>query len=111
MDKLTVMGDLTNSSAGVALFQSVALVTPNPFPIILFFIWIVGIAAIYFTQLKTTGKKRFWQSAVAMSFACFILSLSLAALNSVTITILEGYWVAFYILMTIGSWYLLTQYK
>ena len=110
MEMLTTITDLS-TNAGLAMFQSVALATPAFFPMMLFVIWIFGTASSYFAILKTTGKKRFWQSFTAMSFATFILSLPLASLNTTTITILSGYWVGFFILTVLLSWYGLSQYK
>jgi len=110
MDKFITITDLS-TNAGLAMFQSVALATPAFFPMMLFVIWIFGTASSYFAILKTTGKKRFWQSFTAMSFATFILSLPLASLNTTTITILSGYWVGFFILTVLLSWYGLSQYK
>lgn len=106
------IGDLTNSSAGMALFQSISLATNSMFfPLMLFMLWLFGAGASYFTILKLTGKKRFWHSLTSMSFVMFLASLLLASMNTTTAILLNGYWVGFYILMTLGSWYALTQYK
>jgi hypothetical protein len=80
-------------------------------PIILFFVWILGTASSYYAILTLTGKKRFWHSLTAMSFATFLMSLILAAMNEADFTFLSGYWVAFYILMTMASYFLLDRYK
>jgi len=110
MDKFTTITDLS-SSAGLALFQSLALAMPGFFPMVLFCIWIFGTASSYFAILATTSKKRFWQSFTSMSFATFILSLPLASMNTATVTVLSGYWIGFFILATLFSWYGLSQYK
>jgi hypothetical protein len=110
MDKYQTITDLPTTGA-LALMQSVSLANSAFFPMILFMIWIFGTASSYFTILKTTGKKRFWQSFTAMSFATFILSLSITAMNTTEVTILSGYWVGFFILSTLLSWYGLSQYK
>lgn len=110
MQKYKTMADF----GGVGIIQMMsAVVTAIPpfFSIMLFTIWIFGTAASYFSILKLTGKKRFWHSLTAMSFSMFLSSLLLAAQNSTEITFLSGYWVGFYILMTIVSWVLLDRYK
>jgi hypothetical protein len=61
--------------------------------------------------LKTTGKKRFWHSLTAMAFVTFLASLLISAMNTATTTYLSGYWVGFYILMIIASWFFLDNYK
>ena len=93
------------------LFKSVVTAIPDFFPIILFFVWIFFTGASYFTILKTTGKKRFLHSLTAMSFITFLLSLLIAAMNEADFIFLNGYWVGFYILMTVVSTYMLSQYK
>lgn len=95
----------------VPLLSAVVTAVPGFFSIILFVILIVGTGSSYFSILKTTGKKRFWHSLTAMSFVTFILSLVITAMNTATIEFLNGYWVGFYILMTLGSWFMLTNYK
>ena len=94
------------------LFKSIVTATNGEFfPVILFFLWIFFTGASYFTILKTTGKKRFWHSLTAMSFVCFFLSLFIVAMNEADFTFLKGYWVGFYILMTIVSLFMLDKYK
>jgi hypothetical protein len=93
------------------LFKSIVTAIPEFFPIILFFIWIFFSGASYFIILKTTGKKRFWHVLTAMSFVTFLLSLLIAAINEVDFVFLSGYWVGFYILMTVVSVFMLSQYK
>lgn len=110
MDKLTTITDLSTTGS-LAMIQSLALAMPSFFPIMLFMIFIFGTASSYFVILKTTGKKRFWHSLTAMSFATFIFSITLAAMNTVDITILDGYWIGFFILTTLFSWWGLSQYK
>ena len=95
----------------IPMFSAISTVIPLFFPILLFLIWIFGTAASYFTILKTTGKKRFWHSLTAFSFATFISSLLVAAQNTESITFLNGYWIGFYITMTVVSWVLLDRYK
>lgn len=110
MQKYKTMADF----GGVGIIQMMsAVVTAIPpfFSIMLFAIWIFGTAASYFSILKLTGKKRFWHSLTAMSFSMFLSSLLLAAQNTTDITFLSGYWVGFYILMTVMSWVLLDRYK
>ena len=46
-----------------------------------------------------------------MSFVTFLLSLLIASMNEASFTFLSGYWVAFYILMTLISWFILDRYK
>ena len=95
----------------IPMFSAIVTVIPLFFPIMLFLIWIFGTAASYFIILKTTGKKRFWHSLTAFSFATFISSLLIAAQNTATIVFLNGYWIGFYITMTVVSWVLLDRYK
>lgn len=93
------------------MFKSISTAIPDFFSIILFFLWIFFTGASYFTILKTTGKKRFFHSLTAMSFVMFLSSLLIAAMNEIDFVFLNGYWVGFYILMTIVSTYMLSQYK
>ena len=111
MDYYRTLGDFTNSSASLALVQSVAVAVPPFFPVALFLIWLLGTASSYYAMLRMTGKKRFWNALTAMSFAIFLISLLFSSMNTSEVTILSGYWVGFYILMTLGSWYALTQHK
>jgi len=93
------------------LLKSNVTAVPEFFPITLFFIWIFFTGASYFTILKTTGKKRFWHCLTAMSFVSFLFSLFIAALNEADFIFLNGYWVGFYILMTVASLFMLDKYK
>lgn len=103
-----------NDFGGVGIVPMLsAIVTAIPlfFPIILFFIWLFGTGASYFAILKMTGRKRFWHSLTSFSFVTFLMSLLIAGMNTADITFLSGYWVGFYILMTIASFILLDRYK
>lgn len=111
MQKYKTIRDFNESVGAMPVIESVVTAVPPFFSVILFFIWILGMAGSYFAILKTTGKKRFWHCATAMSFATFIFSLLISAMNTVTITYLNGYWVGFYILMTLTSWFMLSNYK
>lgn len=95
----------------IAILQSVSLAVPIFFPLIIFVFWLLGSASSYFIILKTTGKKRFFNSLTSMSFVMFLVSLLLASMNTSEVTLISGYWVAFYIIATAFSWYGLTQYK
>jgi len=96
----------------VPLLKAVTQATMGQFlAITLFIIWILGTASSYFAILKTTGNKRFWQCLTSMSFATFLMSLVLAGMNEATFTFLSGYWVGFYIVMTMASFFLLDRYK
>jgi len=113
MDYYATMGDLTTESVGsfLAFFQAIALAVPMFFSLAIFLFWILGAASSYFVILKTTGKKRFFHVIAAMSFVMFLVSLFLAGMNTASVTIMSGYWVAFYIVATALSWYGLSQYK
>jgi len=95
----------------MAMFESVVTAVPLFFPVTLFMIFLFGSGASYFTILKTTGNKRFWHSLTAMGFVTFLLSLTISAMNTSTTEYLSGYWVGFYIMMVIGSWFILVNYK
>jgi len=110
MQKYLLMEDFGGQGV-VPLLSAIVTAIPPFFSIMLFVLWIFGTAASYFSILKTTGKKRFWHSLTAVSFVMFLGSLVLAAQNTSTITFLDGYWIGFYILMTILSWVLLDRYK
>lgn len=100
------------SSEGVMpILDSIVTAIPPFFSILLFVIWIVGTVASYYAILFSTGKKRPFHSATAMSFVMFIASLVVASMNSSSLEYLSGYWVAFYILATLLSWYGLRNYK
>jgi hypothetical protein len=113
MEYYQTIADLTSETTNsfMALFQSIALAVPIFFPLTLFLIWVFGSASSYFIILKTTGKKRFFHTATSMSFVMFIVSLLIVSMNTSEVTIMSGYWVAFYIVATAFSWYGLTQYK
>lgn len=109
MEKLKVMSDFGGVGV-VPLLSSIVTAIDLFFPILLFFVWIFGTASAYFAMLNFTGRKRFFHALVGMSFATFIMALVLAGMNS-TITYLSGYWVAFYLVMTVISFVLLDRYK
>ena len=112
MEKYQTYTNFTNGTIGVTpVIQSVVTAVPVFFPVTLFFFWLLIAGSSYFTILKTTGKKRFWQSLTASSFVTFILSLVVASMNTTAVTVLQGYWIGFYILMTLVSWYMLSNYK
>lgn len=110
MQKYLTMQDFGGVGV-IPLLKAIVTAIPQFFPIILFFIWILGTASSYYAILQFTGRKRFWHCLTAMSFATFIMSLVLAAMNEADFTFLSGYWVAFYILMVMGSWFILDRYK
>ena len=111
MEKYKTIIDFPNVDGIMKVIYSVVTAIPPFFPIMLFVFWLGGAAISYFAVLQITGRKRFWHCLTAMSFSCFLLSLLLAAMNTTTIKILDGYWVGFYILMTLVSWWLLSNYK
>jgi hypothetical protein len=86
---------------------SIESAVPGFFTILTFCIWIFGTAASYFSILNNSGRKGILQSLTAMSFVSFLVALLFSALNSSEMTILSGYWVGFYILMTVTSYYLM----
>ena len=110
VEKYRVMADFGGQGV-IPLLKSIVTAIPPFFAIIIFVAWIFGTAATYFTILKTTGKKRFWNCLTAMSFATFLMSLVIAAMNESDFTFLSGYWVGFYILMTLASYFILDRYK
>ena len=110
MQKYKTMIDFPAESGAIPVLNSVVTAIPYFFPIILFVIWILGSGGAYYAILKTTGKKRFWACLTSMSFISYLLSLIIASMNN-TVEYLNGYWVRFYILMTLGSFFLLTHYK
>ncbi len=95
----------------VPIFDSIVSAVPVFWSTTLFVIWLFLTGASYFAMLKATGKKRFWNALTAVSFIVFIASLLIAAMNHDAITYLSGYWVGFYIMMTLVSWYMLANYK
>jgi len=108
--KYKVMSDFGGQGI-IPLMKAIVTAVPPFFSIVLFMIWILGTASSYFAILTTTGKKRFWHCLTSMSFATFLMSLLLAAMNEASSTFLSGYWVGFYILMTLASFFLLDRYK
>lgn len=110
MQKYKTMADF--GGVGIMnLLSAVVTAIPPFFSIVLFCIWLFGTGASYFTMLKITGKKRFFNALTAMSFVTFLASLLLAAQNTEDIIFLNGYWVGFYIVMTVISWILLDRHK
>jgi len=110
MEQLKTMEDFAGVGA-VPLFDAILTAVPRFFSITLFVIWLFLTGSSYFTMLKTTGKKRFWHALTAVSFVVFVASLVVAAMNKPEIVYLSGYWVGFYVLMTLASWYMLSNYK
>ena len=110
MQKYSTMAEFGGSGV-IPLMKAIVTAIPPFFSIILFMVWILGTASSYFAILKTTGKKRFWHSLTAMSFSTFLMSLVLSAMNEASFTYINGYWVGFYILMTIASFIALDRYK
>lgn len=96
----------------VPYLSAISTAIPPFWAITIFILWLFVNAASYFAILKTTGKKRFFHTLTATSFVMFLISIMIAAMNGLNnITFLSGYWVAFYLLMTAISWWLLTRYK
>ena len=110
MEKYKTMADFGGVGA-MPLMEAIVSAVPVFFPVMLFVLWIFGTASSYFMILKTTGKKRFWHSLTAMAFIVFLASLLISAMNTATTEYLSGYWVGFYILMVLGSWFFLDTYK
>lgn len=110
MDYYKTVADFPDESYIVALIYSVSSAMPLFFPILLFVIWLFGAGASYFAILRSTGRKRFFHVITAFSFASFILSLLFASLNG-AVTVMSGYWVGFYALMTGLSYLGLSFYK
>jgi hypothetical protein len=105
----TVNGTITGFKPFV---DSIVTVVPGFFPILLFFlIFIGGTLGVYFSILKTTGNKRFFESLTAMSFISFLIAGIVALNNSAAIEYLSGYWVVFYIVATIISFIVMSNNK
>lgn len=101
-----------NGTGLVPVMSAVNTAIPPFWGFMLFVLWVVLNAAAYFSILKLTGRKRFFHTFTASSFVFFLISLVIAAMNNVNdITFLSGYWVAFYILMTVIGWFMLKEYK
>lgn len=100
-----------NGSGLVPIMSSVSTAVPPFWALFLFVFWLSINGASYFAILKLTGKKRFFHTFTAVSFTIFLASLAIAAMNTATIEFLNGYWVAFYLLMTVAGWFLLHYYK
>lgn len=113
MEKYKTILDFNNSvSTGLTpVLSSVVTAIPPFFSIILFTIFLFSAGASYFAILQTTGKKRLWHCLTGSSFFTFLLSLIILVQNTTDVTYLSGYWVGFYILMVLGSWFMLSNYK
>ena len=108
--QLCTMADFGGQGV-IPMLQAIITSVPPFFSLFIFCVWIFGTASSYFAIAKLTGKKRFWHALTAMSFICFLLSLTIVAMNQVDFVFLSGYWVGYYILMILGSWYMLSNYK
>jgi len=96
----------------IPYLSAISTAIPSFWSITLFVLWIVVNAASYFAILKLTGRKRFWHTFTSVTFAFFIISLVIAAMNGTnSIIFLSGYWVAWYIIWTVIGWILLENYK
>jgi hypothetical protein len=111
MEKYKTMADFNNTVGVMPIMSAVVTAVPIFFPLTLFCVFIFGTGTSYYMILKSTGKKRFFHSLTAMAFITFLASLIVASMNTATITYLSGYWVGFYIVMTLISWLLLDSYK
>lgn len=113
MEKYKTILDFNNSvSAGlIPLLESVVTAVPPFFSILLFTLFIFSAGSSYYSILLTTGKKRFWHCLTGSSFLTFLLSLLILVQNTATTTYLNGYWVGFYIMMILASWFMLSNYK
>jgi len=110
MQKYLIMTDF-NGSGFVPIMSAVSTAIPPFWSLLLFVFWITINATSYFAILKLTGKKRFFHTFTATSFIIFLTSIIITAQNTASITFLEGYWVGFYILMTVIGYVLLEKYK
>jgi len=110
MEKYKVAADF-NGSGLMPIMSSVTTAIPQYWSYTLFVLWIALNAAAYFAILKLTGKKRFWHTFTSTSFVFFVVSLVVAFMNTATIRFLSGYWIGFYILMTVIGYVLLENYK
>lgn len=96
----------------IPYLSAISTFIPIFWPAILFILWIGINATSYFAILKTTAKKRFFHTFIAVSFVFFIISLLIASMNGINdITFLEGYWVAWYLMCTVIGFVLLENYK
>ena len=113
MDKYKTMLDFPADNGIIPVLKAIVTAIPPFFPIIIFVLWLLGTGGVYYSILKTTGKKRFWSCLTSMSFICFLLTLVIASMNFIngSVEFISGYWVGFYILMTLISWYMLANYK
>jgi len=96
----------------IPYMSAISTAIPTFWPATLFVLWLVINAASYFSILKSTGKKRFWLTFIAVTFVFFLISLLIASMNGINdIIFLQGYWVAWYLLWTVIGWFLLENYK
>jgi len=101
-----------NGTGMIPMMSAVSTAIPQFWAVLIFVFWIGLNAASYFAILKLTGKKRYWHTLTATSFVMFLATLILAVMNQLNdIVFITGYWVAFYILMTVVGWFLLEAYK
>lgn len=100
-----------NGSGFVPVMSAVSTAVPPFWSLLLFVFWIAINGAAYFAILKLTAKKRFFHTFLSTTFIMFIASIIIAAQNTPTITYLSGYWIAFYLLMTLIGYWLLENYK
>lgn len=110
MEKYKTMLDFGGVGV-VPVLSAIVTAIPPFFPILIFVIWLFGTGGSYYAILVTTGRKRFWHSLTAFSFIAFLMSLLIAGMNTSEITFLSGYWIGFYLLMTIVAYVLLDRYK
>jgi len=111
MEKYRIAADF-NGTGLVPYLSANTTAIPLLWPVIFFVLWLFINAAAYFAILKTTGKKRFLHTTTATSFVVFLMTIPIAAMNGTNnITFLSGYWVAFYLMLTVIFWYILGKYK
>lgn len=93
------------------IMASVSTAVPLFWPLLIFVLWIAISGASYFAILKLTGKKRFFHSFTATSFVMFLGSLIIVAMNNADVEFLSGYWVGWYLVMSVTGYFLLHYYK
>jgi len=111
MNKYKTLRDFNETIGVMPLLKSVTTAVPIYWSFTLFTIFILGTASSYFMVLKMTGKKRFWHSLTAMSFTTMVMSLLIASMNTAETIYLNGYWIGFYIMMVVVSYFMLSNYK
>ena len=97
--------DFTTDNFAVGTLKSVVSAVPFSFDLTLFLIWVFFTAGCFVMIQKTTGQRKYLFVLMAVNFLVFLSSIMLVLMNSAEFQFLSPYWVAFYLMMSVLSYW------